>query len=96
MSRWQPMADYLNRIHGLAIHFQIVPLNLQQVRKATAAQEIDFVLTNPGNYVLLESAYGASRIATLKRNWKGHEYSRFGAVIFSRRDNRRDQDTKRY
>ena len=86
MSRWLPMADYLNK-HMPDFHFQIIPLNLQQVRKATAAEEIDFVLTNPGNYVLLESAYGASRIATLKRNWKGHEYSRFGAVIFSRRDN---------
>ena len=86
MTRWQPMAAYLNR-NMPGFHFQIVPLNLQQVRKATAAQEIDFVLTNPGNYVLLESAYGASRIATLKRHWKGHDYSRFGAVIFSRRDN---------
>ena len=80
------MAEYLNR-NMPAFRFQVIPLNLQQVRKATAAQEIDFVLTNPGNYVLLESAYGASRIATLKRHWKGYDYSRFGAVIFSRRDN---------
>ncbi len=86
MSRWQPMADYLNK-NLSGIRFKIVPLNLQQVRKATAAGEIDFVLTNPGNYVLLESRYGASRIATLKRHWLGHDYSRFGAVIFTRRDN---------
>jgi C4-dicarboxylate-specific signal transduction histidine kinase len=86
MSRWQPMADYLNRMIP-EFRFEIIPLNLQQVRKATAAEEIDFVLTNPGNYVLLEHRYGASRIATLKRHWMGHEYSRFGAVIFTRRDN---------
>ncbi|MFW2440017.1 MAG: sensor histidine kinase [Arenicellales bacterium] len=86
MSRWQPMADYLNE-NLPGIRFKIVPLNLQQVRKATAAEEIDFVLTNPGNYVLLESRYGASRIATLKRHWQGHDYSRFGAVVFTRRDN---------
>jgi C4-dicarboxylate-specific signal transduction histidine kinase len=86
MARWQPMADYLNR--GLPdFNFEIIPLNLQQVSKATAAEEIDFVLTNPGNYVLLEHDYGASRIATLKRHWMGHDYSRFGAVIFTRRDN---------
>ena len=86
MTRWQPMADYLN--HYIPdVNFQIVPLNLQQVRKATAAEEIDFVLTNPGNYVLLEQEYGISRITTLKRHWKGHEYSHFGAVIFTRRDN---------
>ncbi len=86
MSRWQPIADYLNK-NFTGIYFQIVPLNLQQMRKATAAEEIDFVLTNPGNYVLLEARYGASRIATLKRHWLGHDYSRFGAVIFTRRDN---------
>ncbi len=86
MARWQTMADYLN--NDLPdFDFQIIPLNLQQVSKATAAEEIDFVLTNPGNYVLLEHNYGASRIATLKRHWMGHDYSRFGAVIFTRRDN---------
>ena len=93
MIQWQPMADYLNR-NMPGIQFQIMPLNLQQVRKATAAKDIDFVLTNPGNYVLLESSYGASRIATLKRHWKGHEYSRFGAVIFSRLDNSTIQTLK--
>ena len=86
ISRWQPMADYLNKILP-GIRFKIVPLNLQQMRKATAAEELDFVLTNPGNYVLLESRYGASRIVTLKRHWLGHDYSHFGAVIFTRRDN---------
>ncbi len=90
MSRWQPMADYLN-VNLPGIRFKIVPLNMQQLRKATAAEDIDFVLTNPGNYVLLESRYGASRIATLKRHWQGHDYSRFGAVIFTRRD---DPDIK--
>jgi hypothetical protein len=34
MTRWQPMADYLNQTIPDA-NFQIVPLNLQQVRKAT-------------------------------------------------------------
>ena len=86
MTRWQSMADYLNA-NIPDVRFHIIPLNLQQVRKATAAEEIDFVLTNPGNYVLLEHKYGASRIATLKRHWMGHDYSRFGAVLISRRDN---------
>jgi len=93
MTRWQPMADYLSQTIPDA-NFQIVPLNLQQVRKATASEEIDFVLTNPGNYVLLEQESGVSRITTLKRHWKGHEYSRFGAVIFSRRDNPEIKDLK--
>jgi ABC-type phosphate/phosphonate transport system substrate-binding protein len=30
----------------------------------------------------------------LKRHWKGHEYSHFGAVIFSRRDNSSIQTLK--
>lgn len=86
IQRWQPMVDYLNeQLPGYL--FKVVPLNLQQVSQATEQGTIDFVLTNPGNYVLLESRYGVSRIATLKRHWKGHEYDRYGAVIFTRRDN---------
>lgn len=86
MHRWQPLADFLNR--SLPQHlFRIVPLNLAQMSEAVADGRVDFVLTNPGNYVLLESRYGISRIATLKRHWKDHEYSQYGAVIFTRRDN---------
>jgi signal transduction histidine kinase len=36
--------------------------------------------------VLLESRYGVSRIATLKRHWQNLEFSQYGAVIFSRSD----------
>ena len=86
MQRWQPVAQFLNQT--LPEHeFSIIPLNLEQMRKATSAGDIDFLLTNPGNYVLLESKYGVSRIATLKRHWQGETFSQYGAVIFSRRDN---------
>jgi C4-dicarboxylate-specific signal transduction histidine kinase len=86
MQRWQPVASFLNRSLQ-QYNFRIIPLNLEQMRKSTMSGELDFILTNPGNYVLLESLYGVSRIATLKRHWQGRTYSQYGAVIFTRRDN---------
>ncbi|HBE92355.1 MAG TPA: hypothetical protein DDW55_07435, partial [Gammaproteobacteria bacterium] len=79
MQRWQPVASFLNNTLQ-KYDFKIIPLNLEQMRKATSSGELDFILTNPGNYVLLESRYGVSRIATLKRHWQGRTYSQYGAV----------------
>jgi len=87
MQRWQPVASFLNNTLQ-KYDFKIIPLNLEQMRKATSSGELDFILTNPGNYVLLESRYGVSRIATLKRHWQGRTYSQYGAVIFTRRDHK--------
>jgi two-component system sensor histidine kinase TtrS len=36
------------------------------LRAALAADHLDFIITNPGHYVELESAFGASRVATLQ------------------------------
>lgn len=85
MQRWQPVASFLNRSLQ-KYDFRITPLDLEQMRKATSSGELDFILTNPGNYVLLESLYGVSRIATLKRHWRGRTYTQYGAVIFTRKD----------
>ncbi len=79
---WQPTADYLSSsISGY--HFRIIPLDLQGMRQAARERSIDFVLTNPGNYVDLEARYGASRLATLRNFRQGKPYTVFGAVIFT-------------
>ena len=38
---------------------------LQELWQAVADQQVDFVITHGGQYVALESRFGASRIATL-------------------------------
>ena len=85
LSRWSPTAEYLGtRIPEY--RFRIVPLTLDSIFSRVAADELDFILTNTGNYVVLENAYGISRLATLKVLHLGQEFTQFGAVIFARSD----------
>lgn len=84
-ARWQPTADYLGRrLEGY--RFEVVPLDLLQMGQAIAAGRLHFTLTNPGNYVQLESHHGASRIATLRSRGEAGARVRYGAVIITRAD----------
>ena len=85
VERWSPTARYLGeRIDGY--RFTIVPLTLDGMSSAVADDRLDFVLTNTGHYVVLENAWGISRLATLKVRHLGQEFTQFGAVIFTRAD----------
>jgi len=85
VKRWQPTAAYLSE--QLPEHvFRIVPLGLDQMRAAVSRREVDFIITNTGQYVELEVFYGISRIATQKNLVKGKVQTKFGAVIFVRAD----------
>ena len=82
---WTPTAHYLtSKIKGA--RFEIVPLPLIDLHQATVKGEIDYVLTNSGQYVVLEEAVGISRIVTLKKAITGGISTVFGAVIFVRAD----------
>lgn len=83
--RWEQTTDYLTAsLPGYS--FRLAPLDLQGVEDALAANRLDFILTNPGNYVQLEAQFGITRIATLKNVRQGQVYKEFGAVIFTRAD----------
>lgn len=82
---WTPTINYLN----IAIpnhQFALKPLKLNQTTEAVKQQTVDFILTNPGNYIDLEARFGISRLATLKSKNQNHASSQFGAVIFSKAD----------
>jgi len=85
VERWQPSIDYL-KSQLPAYRFFLVPLNLDEMTKAVANKELDFVLTNTGHYVNLEAKYGITRIATLRNLRQGVVLDAFGAVIISRKD----------
>ena len=83
LNRWSPTADYLSEnIKGYI--FRIVPLTLDEMEKAASTGTIDFVLTNSGNYVMLESDYGVSRIATMRTPSDVEVGNVFGAVIITK------------
>jgi two-component system sensor histidine kinase TtrS len=83
--RWEPTTDYLTAALP-GYDFRLVPLDLHGMNEALERGTLDFILTNPGNYVELEAQYGITRIATLRNVRQGQVYKEFGAVIFTRAD----------
>jgi len=82
---WGPTMDFLSaQIPGA--HFEVVPLNLPEFEAALSRRELDFVLTNPQHYIVMETRYGVSRVATLVKQENGRMVNQFGGVIFTRRD----------
>ena len=62
---WTPTAEYLSAaLPGQ--RFRIEPLDFTAIDAAVAANQVDFVLVNPGIYVNLEVRHRVSRIATLR------------------------------
>ena len=82
-----PLTDWKRTLRYLDVAlpqyaFRAVPLDLEGMQRAVRNGEVDFVITNPGNYVDLEVAEGISRIASADVG----DGARVGAVIFSRAD----------
>lgn len=85
--KWRPTADYLTR-HIPGYDFKILPLSLANMKAAVRDAKVDFILTNSGNYVEHEAFHGVIRIVTLRPRTYRSAGNRFGAVIFSRKDNK--------
>jgi two-component system sensor histidine kinase/response regulator len=85
VERWTPTAVYLTRTIQ-PLHFVIVPLGFDEIIPAVESETIDFLLTNPAQYVEAENRFGASRIATLRNLRVGGAFTTFGGVIFARAD----------
>jgi two-component system sensor histidine kinase TtrS len=85
LKMWGPTAEYLDTAIP-SRHFQIIPLDFDEVNPAVAHAKVDFVLVNPGIYVNLEVKFRVSRIATLYNRRGDVPYKIFGGVIFTRRD----------
>ena len=82
---WEPTLAYLNR----AIpdrRFTMVPLDLPGMVLAVADREVDFVITNPGNYVTLEARFAVTRIATLESDSVGSPMAAIGSTVIRRAD----------
>lgn len=77
---WNPTAEYLSKEIPDVI-FNIVPLLYEEIQSAVSKKEIDFILTNPANYVGLEIHHGVTRISTLKRMSPQGPTMYYGGVI---------------
>lgn len=87
MKQWKKTADYLSE--KIPEHkFIMVPLvGLTELMQEAEQNQFDFVLTNPSSFVEMELRLGASSILTLRNKRQGNPYTKFGSVIFTRKDN---------
>jgi len=81
--RWQPLADHLQRqLGGRAV--RLLALDTQEIEAALRQGALDFVFTNPRQYIEIRQDYGLSgALATLvELDPQGHPYQQVaGAVI---------------
>ena len=86
LAQWQPLAVALKQ--AVPEHdFIVEALTFVELESALASRKVDFVLTNPGHYVLLTKRIGMSApLATLASYDNGLITTVFGGVIFSRVD----------
>lgn len=85
LERWFPTADYLSRkIPGHL--FVIVFLDREGMSRAAERNELDFIVTNPGQYADLQARYGIAALVTMQRAWEGKLYAETGAAIITRAD----------
>jgi two-component system sensor histidine kinase TtrS len=89
LDKWSATAEYLSKKIDCC-NFEIVPLSFKDINTAIKRAEVDFVITNSAQYVELEYQYGIARIATLENisNYSDKYYTKFGGVIFVRKDRR--------
>ena len=80
LREWGPTADYLSgEISGY--RFEIVPLGTRAAEEAVRDRKIDFLLTDPADYVRLEVDHGIRRILTLVTLRNGVACDTAGSVV---------------
>jgi diguanylate cyclase (GGDEF)-like protein/PAS domain S-box-containing protein len=92
LAQWQPLVAVLKQ--AIPAHdFEIKVFTFPELEKAVASKQLDFVLTNPAHYVLLNKRSGLSApLATLATIENGLPVMKYGGVIFTRAE-RQDVNT---
>jgi len=85
IARWQPTADYLSQNISES-EFKILPLTHEEFDHAINKKSLDFILTNPGHFVLLEVEQNINTIATLVSRFEHQTLNQFSAVLITRHD----------
>jgi nitrogen-specific signal transduction histidine kinase/ABC-type phosphate/phosphonate transport system substrate-binding protein len=90
LKSWQPTFDYLEKslpgYHFVVKAYQ--PESSNDLKLDMAQKNLDFVITQPLNFVELQAELGATSLLTLEDQ---SGFSEFGSVIFTRADNQQVQ-----
>ncbi|MGB4063888.1 MAG: PhnD/SsuA/transferrin family substrate-binding protein [Azonexus sp.] len=91
-ARWQPLINYLNRANP-ARPLELLALTYPELESAIRDKRVDFVLTQPGHYIMLTQREGLfSPLATLIETQGGKPVSGLGGVVLTRHDERNIQN----
>ncbi len=85
--QWQPTLEALSEAVPRA-RFEAKALTLDGVIDAVAHQQVEFVLTNPGQFVLLDTPYSLSWLATRRSNPAESARESLGSVLLVRGESR--------
>lgn len=84
-AEWAPTMAHLGR--AVPSHrFQIHPLEWDALEAAVISGSVDFVITNPGQFVFLAVPYELSWLATLRSPQTGSSREALGSVLLVRAD----------
>jgi diguanylate cyclase (GGDEF)-like protein/PAS domain S-box-containing protein len=86
IQEWASTAAYLTKKLP-QYNFEIIAMNYPEINNAVKDESVDFVVTNSGHYVYLESKNHLSRIATMITYRQGQWLDSFGGVIVTRSNN---------
>lgn len=83
--RWQPMMDYLSeRVPNT--HFEVQPGTFEELNQALLDNRIQFIITNPGQYLYLSNQYPLSWLATMRSRQHNGTTKAIGSAILVRAD----------
>ncbi|MBB1581151.1 tetrathionate respiration histidine kinase TtrS [Serratia sp. OS31] len=87
LTQWQPLVDHLNRQFP-DDHFRLSPVSLDGMNEAVRHQRVDFLLTNPAQYVQLDNRYPLRWLVSLRSTQPSLQGSSnvVGSVILVRGD----------
>lgn len=85
LAQWQPLAQALKQAIPER-DFRVEAYSFPELEAAVARKQVDFVLTNPGHFVLISHQQKLSApLATLVNDVNGTPSASFGGVVFSLR-----------
>lgn len=83
--RWQATMDYLSeQVPGT--HFEVVPVDFDEMSRQLLNHEIQFIVTNPGQYLNLSGHFPLSWLATMKSVKHDQTTFAIGSTIIVRAD----------
>ena len=85
VERWTPMMEYLNEQVPQA-EFHVYPGNFEALNLAMELGQIQFIITNPGQYLYLSNQYPLSWLATMRSKRHNGTTTAIGSAIIVRAD----------